>query len=111
MPQVRVLPGLPKIQRDKDTMNIGDKVKYKDAFNEQGRGVIVDISSSMASYDNMKLEDGIPYYISKKMSAYKVDPVYVAVKPKNIDTVFLIIENNKRQTEFLLLDEVTVYYE
>jgi len=33
------------------------------------------------------------------------------VKPKNIDTVFLIIENNKRQTEFLLLDEVTVYYE
>ena len=92
-------------------MNIGDKVKYKDAFNEQRRGVIVDVSSSMTSYDNMKLEDGIPYYISKKMSAYEVDPVYVTVKPKNIDTVFLIIENNKKQTEFLLLDEVTVYYE
>ena len=98
-------------------MNIGDKVKYKDVYSEQGVGVIVDVSSSMTSYDGMKLEDGIPYYISKKMtkkmtkkmSAHENDPVYVAVKPKNIDTVFLTIETNRGCTEFLSLDEVTIY--
>ena len=94
-------------------MNIGDKVKYKDVYSEQGVGVIVDVSSSMTSYDGMKLEDGIPYYISKKMtkkmSAHGDDPVYVAVKPKNMDTVFLTIETNRGCTEFLSLDEVTIY--
>ena len=94
-------------------MNIGDKVKYKDVYSEQGVGVIVDVSSSMTSYDGMKLEDGIPYYISKKMtkkmSAHVDDPVYVAVKPKNMDTVFLTIETNRGCTEFLSLDEVTIY--
>ena len=90
-------------------MNIGDKVKYKDAFNEQGRGVIVDISSSMASYDDMKIENGIPYYVSKKMSVHEIDPVYVAVKPKNMDTVFLTIENSRGRIEFLSLDDVRVY--
>ena len=90
-------------------MNIGDKVKYKDVYSEQGVGVIVDISSSMTSYDDMKLEDGVPYYISKKMSVYETDPVYVAVKPKNMDTVFLTIETNRGCTEFLSLNEVTIY--
>ena len=57
-------------------MNIGDKVKYKDVYAEPGVGVIVDVSSSMTSYDGMKLEDGIPYYISKKLSIHEIDPVY-----------------------------------
>ena len=90
-------------------MNIGDKVKYKDVYSEHGVGVIVDVSSSMTSYDDMKLEDGVPYYLSKKMSAHEIDPVYVAVKPKNMDTVFLIIETNRGRTEFLSLNEVIVY--
>ena len=90
-------------------MNIGDKVKYKDVYAEPGVGVIVDISSSMTSYDDMKLEDGVPYYISKKMSVHETDPVYVAVKPKNMDTVFLTIETSYGCTEFLSLDEVMVY--
>ena len=90
-------------------MNIGDKVKYKDVYDELGVGVIMDVSSSMTSYDDMKLEDGVPYYISKKMSAHEIDPVYVAVKPKNMDTVFLIIETSLGKTEFLSLDEVIVY--
>ena len=90
-------------------MNIGDKVKYKDVYDEPGVGVIVDVSSSMPSYDDMKLEDGVPYYISKKMSVHEIEPVYVAVKPKNMDTVFLIIETNRGKTEFLPLDEVIVY--
>ena len=90
-------------------MNIGDKVKYKNVYAEPGVGVIVDVSSSMTSYDGMKLEDGIPYYISKKMSIHEIDPVYVAVKPKNMDTVFLIIENSFGHSEFLSLNEVAVY--
>jgi len=91
-------------------MNIGDKVKYINAFNEQSIGVIMDVSSSMASYDDMKLEDGIPYYVSKKMSVNESKPVYVSVKPKNIDTVFLTIESSTGRAEFLSLNEVTVYY-
>ena len=90
-------------------MNIGDKVIYKDAYDELSVGVIVDVSSSMASYNDMKLENGIPYYVSKKMSVHEIDPVYVAVKPKNMDTVFLTIENSRGKTEFLPLDEVIVY--
>jgi len=90
-------------------MNIGDKVKYKDVYDEPSVGVIVDVSSSMVSYNDMKLENGIPYYVSKKMSAAEIEPVYVSVKPKNMDTVFLIIETNRGKTEFLPLDEVIVY--
>ena len=90
-------------------MNIGDKVIYKDAYDELSVGVVVDISSSMASYDDMKLENGIPYYVSKKMSVHEIDPVYVAVKPKNMDTVFLTIENSRGRIEFLSLDDVRVY--
>ena len=90
-------------------MNIGDKVIYKDAYDELSVGVIVDVSSSMASYNDMKLENGIPYYVSKKMSVHEIDPVYVAVKPKNMDTVFLTIENSRGRIEFLSLDDVRVH--
>ena len=90
-------------------MNIGDKVKYMNVFNELRVGVIMDVSSSMPSYDDMKLENGVPYYVSKKMSVHERKPVYVAVKPKNMDTVFLIIENSFGHSEFLSLNEVTVY--
>ena len=90
-------------------MNIGDKVKYMNEYNELSAGVIMDVSSSMPSYDDMKFENGVPYYISKKKSAHESKPVYVSVKPKNMDTVFLIIETNRGKTEFLSLDEVIVY--
>ena len=90
-------------------MNIGDKVKYKDVYDEPSVGVILDVSSSMPSYDDIKFEDGVPYYLSKKMSAHEIEPVYVAMKPKNMDTVFLTIENSRGRTEFLPLGEVIVY--
>ena len=90
-------------------MNIGDKVKYRNVYNEPGAGVILDVSSSMTSYDDMKLENGIPYYISKKLSVNETEPVYVSVKPKNMDTVFLIIETSQGKTEFLSLNEVIDY--
>ena len=90
-------------------MNIGDKVKYMNEYNELSAGVIMDVSSSMPSYDDMKFENGVPYYISKKKSAHENKPVYVSVKPKNMDTVFLIIETSRGKTEFLSLNEVIVY--
>ena len=89
-------------------MNIGDKVKYMNVFNELRVGVIKNVSSSMPSYDDMKLENGVPYYISKKMSVNESKPVYVTVKPKNMNTVFLIIESSSGHSEFLSLNEVTV---
>ena len=99
-----------KERMDYMKMNIGDKVKYKDVYSEHGVGVIVDVSSSMTSYDDMKLEDGIPYYISKKMSVHESKPVYVSGKPKNMDTVFLIIDSTSSgHLDFLSLNEVTVY--
>ena len=91
-------------------MNIGDKVKYMNVYNELNFGVIMEVSSSMPSYGDMKLENGIPYYNSKKMSVHESKPVYVAVKPKNMDTVFLIIDSTSSgHLEFLSLNEVTVY--
>ena len=41
-------------------MNIGDKIKYMNEYNELSVCVIMDVSSSMPSYDDMKLENGIP---------------------------------------------------
>ena len=42
-------------------MNIGDKVKYMNVYNELNFGVIMEVSSYMPSYGDMKLENGIPY--------------------------------------------------
>ena len=60
--------------------------------------------SDMDSYEDMKLKDGVPYYASKKITAsenkkrkksklspLKV-PIYVPVKEKNMDSVFLEID-------------------
>ena len=66
-------------------MNIGDTVEYNNIYNEKKSGKLVDISSDMDSYDQMKLKDGVPLYYSKKLSRF------VPVKEKNMKTIFLII--------------------
>ena len=68
-------------------MNIGDTVNYYDIFNEKRHGVITEISSDMDSYEDMRLEDGVPLYYSKKLSRY------VPVKEKNMASVFLTVEH------------------
>ena len=88
-------------------MNIGDTVEYNDLFREKKSGVITEIFSDMDSYDDMRLEDGIPMYYSKKLSRY------VPVKEKNMKTVFLTVENagNNRYNsvkDFVSFDEVGV---
>ena len=89
-------------------MNIGDTVEYFSfVAQEKKSGVITEISSDMDSYDHMKLDDGIPFYYSKKLSRF------VPVKEKNMKTVFLTVEhvgNNRYDSvkDFVSFNEVGV---
>ena len=81
-------------------MNIGDTVEYYNAYNEKVCGAITEINSDMDSYEEMKLENGIPMYYSKKLSCF------VPVKEKNINSVFLTLETVGHPKEFLALNEL-----
>ena len=81
-------------------MNIGDNVKYYNEYKEKVSGVITEIASDMDSYEEMKLENGIPMYYSKKL--YK----FVPVKEKNINSVFLTVETVGHPKEFVALNEL-----
>ena len=81
-------------------MNIGDTVNYYNAYNEVVCGPITEIASDMDSYEEIKLENGIPMYYSKKL--YK----FVPVKKKNIDSVFLTVETVGHPKEFVALNEL-----
>ena len=88
-------------------MNIGDTVEYYNVYDEKKSGVITEVFSDMDSYEDMRLEDGVPLYYSKKLSRY------VPVKEKNMKTVFLTVENtgNNRYNsvkDFVSFDEVGV---
>lgn len=86
--------------RDRNrTMNIGDKVKYSSEYSEQISGEIVEVLSDMDSYEDMKLENGIAYYWSKKMGKY------TPVKEKNIKSVFLEIKTFTG-TDFIGMNEI-----
>ena len=81
-------------------MNIGDTVKYYNEYKEKVFGVITEIASDMDSYEEMKLENGIPMYYSKKL--YK----FVPVKEKNINSVFLTVETVGESKQFVSLNEL-----
>ena len=81
-------------------MNIGDSVKFYDIYNDVVTGIVEDISSDMDSYDNMKLENGIPYYFSKKLTCY------VPVKSKNMASVFLEVSHKGSSNEYIGIDSV-----
>ena len=81
-------------------MNIGDAVNYYNAYDEKVCGIITEIASDMDSYEEIKLENGIPMYYSKKL--YK----FVPVKKKNIDSVFLTVETVGHPKEFVALNEL-----
>ena len=81
-------------------MNIGDNVKYYNEYKEKVCGVITEIASDMDSYEEMRLEDGIPLYYSKKL--YK----FVPVKEKNINSVFLTVETVGESKQFVSLNEL-----
>ena len=81
-------------------MNIGDTVEYYNAYKEKVCGVITEVSSDMDSYEEMRLEDGIPMYYSKKLSRF------VPVKEKNINSVFLTVETVGQSKQFVSLNEL-----
>ena len=81
-------------------MNIGDTVNYYNAYDEKVCGIITEISSDMDSYEEIRLEDGIPMYYSKKLFRF------VPVKKKNIDSVFLTVETGGHPKEFVTLNEL-----
>ena len=86
-------------------MNIGDTVEYYNVYDEKKSGVITEVFSDMDSYDDMRLEDGVPMYYSKKLSRF------VPVKEKNMASVFLTVEhvvNNRYSSakDFVSLNEL-----
>ena len=81
-------------------MNIGDTVGYYNAYKEKVCGVITEVYSDMDSYENMRLENGVPLYYSKKLSCF------VPVKKKNIDSVFLTVETVRHSKTFVSLNEL-----
>ena len=81
-------------------MNIGDAVNYYNAYDEKVCGIITEIASDMDSYEEVRLENGIPMYYSKKLFRF------VPVKEKNIDSVFLTVETVGHSKEFLALNEL-----
>ena len=88
-------------------MNIGDTVEYYNVYDEKKSGVITEVFSDMDSYEDMRLEDGVPLYYSKKLSRY------VPVKEKNMASVFVTVErcripykNAGTVKEFVTLNEL-----
>ena len=86
------------------TFNINDTVNYISngvVYN----GVLTEVSSDMDSYEDMRLEDGIPLYWSKKMKKF------TPVKEKNLGTVFLTVKTGKglnEKLDYITLDEIYV---
>ena len=70
--------------------------------NDIKSGVITEIFSDMDSYEDMKLENGIPLYYSKKLSRF------VPVKEKNMASVFLTVEHAGYVKDFVSFNEVGV---
>ena len=81
-------------------MNIGDIVKYKNEYEEIVLGTITEISSDMDSYEKMELTNGVPHYYSKKLSNF------VPVKKKNINSIFLTVENSAGKNEYIFMKNV-----
>ena len=81
-------------------MNIGDTVNYYNVYDEKVCGIITEVASDMDSYEEMRLEDGIPMYYSKKLSRF------VPVKEKNINSVFLTVETVGHPKEYVALNEL-----
>ena len=83
-------------------MNIGDNIKYENIYGENCNGPIVNIHSDMDSYDEMRLENGVPLYYSKKLKKF------VPVKPKNMDSVFIeVFTGSNVSNEFIRFSTIT----
>ena len=67
-------------------LTIGDNVKFVDEYDIIHKGELAEVLSD--THDDVRLEDGIVEYWSKKTKKY------VPVKPKNEDSVFFEVKTN-----------------
>ena len=82
-------------------MNIGNNVEYENIYGENCNGPIVNIYSDMDSYDEMRLENGVPLYYSKKLSKF------VPVKQKNMDSVVVdVFTGSNVSNEFIRFSSI-----
>ena len=85
--------------------NIGDVVRYKtysdNLITSFKTGTITEVSSDLDSYVNLRGENDVVQYWSKKLKNY------VPVKPKNMDTVFLeVFKGDRVFNEFIRFSSV-----
>ena len=80
--------------------NIGDEVKFDNEFGERKNGRITEVLSDMDSYENMRVENDVVQYWSKKLKKF------VPVKPKNMATVFFAVQTSESFTEFVTPQEI-----
>jgi len=66
-------------------MNIGDEVIYNGEYGETLTGKLTAVGSDKDSYDDIKLEDGVFMYKSKKLKKY------VPFKEKSLKSVYIEI--------------------
>ena len=97
--------------------NIGERVVYLNHFDERKSGTIKEVSSEMDSYGNVIVEKDIVKYESKKLTAKEnkirkhkglsplTSPVFVPVKPKNIDTIYFTIPT-RLGDDFVLMKDI-----
>ena len=66
-------------------MNIGDEVIYNGDYGEVLYGKLTAVGSDKDSYDDIKLEDGVFMYKSKKLKKY------IPFKEKSLNSVYIEI--------------------
>ena len=85
-------------------MNIGDEVTYSGDYGDVLRGKLTAIGSDKDSYDDIKLEDGVFMYKSKKLKRY------VAFKEKSLSSVYIEITRastrGMENLDYILPDEL-----
>ena len=79
--------------------SIGEIVNYFDDEGKIKTGTIKDVSSDLDSYVNLRVDNDVVQYWSKKLKRY------VPVKPKNIETIYFTIPNRLRD-EFVLIKHI-----
>ena len=83
-------------------MNIGDTVMYDDDYGSVKSGTITAIGSDKDSYDDIKLEDGVFLYKSKKLKKY------IPVKSKSLNSIYIEVTGYKDKIDYILPDEIYI---
>ena len=81
-------------------MNIGDKVMYHGEYGSEKSGILTAIGSDKDSYNDLKLQDGVFLYKSKKLKKY------VPVKPKSMDSIYIEVTGFGDKTDYILPEEL-----